>query len=132
MLRGTGTAVLEEAEASFRHFLRDPVEFDRHPRRWTQPMIPLRKKRGAVYFIGCKEVGRVKIGFSEAAEVGLAHLQCGSPVDLVLLATMPGTEDDERELHKRFAACRLHGEWFERTAEIEAEIARLNSGDSRG
>jgi hypothetical protein len=33
----------------------------------------------------------------------------------------------EKMYHRRFAHRRLHGEWFERCPEIEAEIERLNN-----
>jgi hypothetical protein len=125
IVRATGTAVLEEAERSFQLFLRDPVAFDETPRRWTQPMLPARRKTGTIYFIGCDGVARIKIGYSQSEAVRLADLQCGSPVTLSILATVTGTMDNERDYHARFAAHRLHGEWFERCPEIEAEIERL-------
>ncbi len=48
-----------------------------------------------------------------------------SPIPLRILAKTEGSRTQERAYHARFAAIRLHGEWFERTPEIEAEIERL-------
>jgi Meiotically up-regulated gene 113 len=36
---------------------------------------------------------------------------------------VPGTLQTEREIHAKFAAHRLHGEWFEATPELLAFIA---------
>ena len=57
-------------------------------------------------------VGPIKIGCSSSAWSRLATLQAGSPVALELLASFPGGVRRERELHRRFAPLRLHGEWF--------------------
>lgn len=77
-----------------------------------------------VYFVA-GEIGAVKIGSARDAEKRLRDLQCGSPIPLRILATVSGGLKVEAEYHRRFAAHRLHGEWFERVPEIEAEIARL-------
>jgi hypothetical protein len=61
----TGTSVRKEAEEAFAFFKRDPEAFARRPMRWTQPMPERAPKVGVVYFVGCKEVRRVKIGFAE-------------------------------------------------------------------
>jgi hypothetical protein len=82
-----------------------------------------------VYFVGGK-TGPVKIGFTQQPmRERLKCIQNGSPIKLHVLATLNCTRINERLYHKRFAAFRLHGEWFERCPEIEAEIARLNAKD---
>lgn len=77
------------------------------------------------YFIGAAH-GPVKIGFSTNPDKRMEGFQLCSPYTLSVLATVPGGIIAEREYHKRFAGFRLHGEWFERCPEIEAEIARLS------
>lgn len=92
---------------------------------FKRPSVPVREPQpGVVYFVG-GDVGGVKIGFAVNVELRLRDLQCGSPVKLAVLATVPGMPKDEREYHKRFKAARQHGEWFERTPELLAEIDRL-------
>lgn len=49
-------------------------------------------------------------------------MQIGSPVRLKLLAVCPGNGELEHELHTRFAASRVHGEWFDLTPELDALI----------
>ena len=88
---------------------------------------------GTIYFIGCTEASRVKIGFTQGSPYNrLAALQTGSPTRLVLAATISGDMSDERELHDKFAACRVRGEWFEMTDELfnhMAMIAWLTAAD---
>lgn len=86
-----------------------------------EPLEP--DDRGLTYFIG-GDVGAIKIGRSVNLDVRLKDIQACSPIPLRVLATRPGVAR-ERLYHKRFAHCRLHGEWFERTPDILAEIERL-------
>jgi hypothetical protein len=79
-----------------------------------------------VYFIGAPS-GPVKIGIAVNPKLRLNGLQTGHHEKLELLATCHGGAEQERAYHERFWECRLKGEWFERTAEIEAEIARLSA-----
>ncbi len=66
-----------------------------------------------VYFIQEGEGGAIKIGTTLGSPmVRLAALQTGNSRKLVLLASIPGGPKEETELHGRFAALRLHGEWF--------------------
>lgn len=67
-----------------------------------------------IYFIQDEAVGLIKIGYTgaEDADQRLRALQTGCPAGLTLLHTMPGSKEDERALHQRFAAARSQGEWF--------------------
>jgi hypothetical protein len=77
-----------------------------------------------VYFIGAAS-GPIKIGIAVSPQNWLKGLQTGHHERLELLATCEGGQEQERAYHELFAGRRLHGEWFERCPEIEAEIARL-------
>jgi len=85
-----------------------------------------------IYFIGADD-GPIKIGISASPKSRLTALQTASPFRLRLLAIRVGDVLTERDYHRRFAAHRLHGEWFERAPELLAEIERLNipEGSSR-
>lgn len=78
---------------------------------------------GLTYFIG-GDIGAIKIGRSINLALRLKDIQACSPIPIRVLATRPGGKR-ERLYHALFAAHRLHGEWFARCPEIEAEIARL-------
>lgn len=77
-----------------------------------------------VYFIGPAS-GPVKIGIAAKPMDRLKALQTSHHERLEILATCEGGMEQERNYHTRFEADRLSGEWFTRTPEIEAEIARL-------
>lgn len=80
---------------------------------------------GAIYLIGGR-TSPVKIGFTNDLAARLLRLQMSCPIVLSVLASYRGTRKDELEMHQRFRTFRLHGEWFERCPEIEAEIERLS------
>lgn len=63
-----------------------------------------------IYFI--YHNGHIKIGFSTDPWRRLASLQTAHYQQLDMLATMPGEQADEREIHQRFWKHRERGEWF--------------------
>ncbi len=77
-----------------------------------------------VYFIAASEIsdGPIKIGSSRKPDARLAALQSGCPVRLEILALCQGGFERERGYHLRFAADRLHGEWFARNDKLERLI----------
>ena len=83
-----------------------------------------RRQSDFVYFIG-GELGAIKIGLAGDVSKRLATIQSNSPISVRVMASIAGGRDLEMAYHKRFAASRLHGEWFERTPELLAEIERL-------
>jgi hypothetical protein len=84
--------------------------------RWTHvdSLIPNKEKdvSNCVYFIEAVGCGRVKIGKADSLKRRQMGLGCSSPFPLNVLLTIPGAEEVEAELHKRFAHLRVHREWF--------------------
>ena len=78
-----------------------------------------------VYFVRA-ETGQIKIGVATCTTKRLRGLRSASPVALRLLARVRGGATLEAEYHARFAAHRLHGEWFAPHPDILAEIERLS------
>lgn len=71
---------------------------------------------GWVYFIRSGETGLVKIGWTAGdAEKRLKDLQTGNGESLRLLMQTPGTQRDEKALHRRYAEYHVRGEWFRLT-----------------
>jgi len=76
---------------------------------------------GIVYFVGFN--GFVKIGFSVNVERRIRDLQKGAPYRLEVYAAIPGSLNDEKQLHRRFIRHRTDiGEWFHYSDEIKAYI----------
>lgn len=84
------------------------------------------KPGSLIYFVGATG-GPIKIGRTRNLPSRHKQLQCCATDRLYVWALAAGNNLDEALYHERFAAHRLHGEWFERCPEIEAEIARLSS-----
>ena len=74
-----------------------------------------------IYFIRCGTDGPIKIGWTANLKERLANLQSANPAELVLLGSRSGTQEQEKELHARFASQRLRGEWFSWSLELEVE-----------
>ena len=72
----------------------------------------MKTKRQRIYFIKGKESTLIKIGSTDNVKNRLMGMQTGSPEVLEVLATVPFGLIKEKDLHRRFAADRVHGEWF--------------------
>jgi hypothetical protein len=79
-----------------------------------------------VYFVQGGETGPIKIGQTDNIDMRLRAMQATSPVKLNLRGIIvdPRKKKREAKLHERFAATRLHGEWFEPTRQLLAYIKR--------
>ena len=66
----------------------------------------------SIYVIGTLGLPIVKIGVSNDPQLRLRQIRTMSPVPVMLRWTGPGDVRLEQLLHKRFAAYRSHGEWF--------------------
>jgi hypothetical protein len=93
--------------------------------RFTRPQ----PSTATIYFVGPVD-GPIKIGWASRINVRLRDLRMANAFPLSLWASVSGAPSLEREYHKRFAAHRLHGEWFDRHPDILAEIDRLNGGEA--
>jgi hypothetical protein len=82
-----------------------------------------------IYFIEAVGLSRIKIGFSKKPIERLKQLQTGSPIELSLIATIPGALELEKELHDRFKASLSSREWFHLTSELKNFII---SGSTNG
>lgn len=76
-----------------------------------------------VYFMRRTD-GLIKIGYSYDPKKRLFQVraQCKQQVDI--LATVQGAKKLEGDLHKKYAADRVEGEWFAESPELLAEIER--------
>ena len=67
----------------------------------------------SVYFIRQGKGGPIKIGITTNIESRMRTFQTASPVPLHLLRLEPGGRRRELQLHHRFRAYRMEGEWFQ-------------------
>jgi DNA-binding NtrC family response regulator len=76
-----------------------------------------------VYFLRSGTDGPIKIGWSRNIATRFVTLARESGHRLYFLGAVAGGSVEEHALHDRFAAQRLHGEWFEPSDELWAAIA---------
>lgn len=91
--------------------------------------ISHRNRPGRVYFMQNGRRRVVKIGYSGDHVERMGSLQAASPDRLRLIATIPGSPAVEAELHRRFRAYRVTGEWFRLEGELAEYVAELKDSD---
>ena len=74
-----------------------------------------------VYLFGAP--GVLKIGFTTNVAGRFSNLRASVPMELSVLGLLRASRDVERDLHKRFAAHRLRGEWYRDINEIREFFA---------
>ena len=79
-----------------------------------------------IYFIECGDL--VKIGTTNDVRARLSSLQTGNPAPMVLLGQMAGGMVVEGDLHRRFRALHVRGEWFRHADDLRAFIADIDDG----
>lgn len=88
----------------------------------------IRRERCFVYFIRADlgEESLVKIGFTAVdVERRCRALALGSPVALTVMGHFTGMQQDEIDLHRRYAHLRRHREWFLLDEALASEIDYL-------
>ena len=86
-------------------------------------------ERTVIYFVQAEIIGRIKIGYADAENVGhrIAALQTASPLKLDVLALHPGGRDLEKSFHRRFSRDRIIGEWFLPSGDLMEGISEIRS-----
>lgn len=80
-----------------------------------------------VYLIRAGD-GPIKIGVAIDPQKRLSEIQVGNPLKLELLASVPGDQNTERLLHRKFSAHRMSGEWFSPEPELLEVAKKMQSG----
>jgi hypothetical protein len=93
--------------------LRDGILDDTLRRLAIRPTLT---KRGYIYVIADAGFNAIKVGFARNVRGRLPDLQAGNPRKLRLIGYWPGTEEEERALHKKLRQRResfhIHREWY--------------------
>lgn len=82
-----------------------------------------RDRTRIVYFIGCGEY--VKIGVALDVDKRMRQLEATIPFPITLLGVTMGGQENEAQLHVRFAHLRHKGEWFRFEGELRDYISTL-------
>lgn len=90
---------------------------------WKRP-APSPAATTMIYFVQAQcPHAFIKIGIARDVEYRLRQIQALCPYEVRLLATMRGGVADEAQLHIRFRAQHVRGEWFRPSAELLRLIA---------
>lgn len=79
-----------------------------------------RVPESVVYFIS--DGHRVKIGVTRDLPGRLRKLQTGNSRPLSIVRTVIGDQTEETDMHERFAAYRLQGEWFRNEGDLASYL----------
>lgn len=69
----------------------------------------------------------IKIGFATNVDIRLSNVRVSSPYNIEVLAVIEGSTLLEAEIHQKFAAHRVRGEWFSPAPELLAFIDTLTN-----
>lgn len=108
---------IRDAQALASENEREPVDWDEISCRELPDDSPVK-----VYFIAAPSLGLIKIGSTGAVERRISAIQRGVPVPTALIGVIAGGAKREVELHKKYAAHRVHGEWFSEVIRPELEL----------
>jgi hypothetical protein len=97
-------------------------------RRDTAHVLPLiaacQTNGESLVYVVVGKTNELKIGHSRNVARRLKEFSTGQSLPLRIIAAIPGGHDLERELHTRYAARRLSGEWFRlRVRDVKDELA---------
>jgi predicted nuclease of restriction endonuclease-like (RecB) superfamily len=70
---------------------------------------------GRIYFARCESADQfIKIGWTKQKTIKkrFKGMQTGNPYQLKLIYSIPGSQDRERRIQRKFAFLRVSGEWF--------------------
>lgn len=98
----------------------------------TKPVSDGRGRKGWIYCGESRGQARIKIGFTTNLPQRMKGLQREArPNTFAILCVFAGDEAGEKELHQRFSALRLFGEWFRDGAPLRKFVQeRLRGGAS--
>lgn len=123
------TAVIwADLEAAARRAFDDPGWLDRLDLLGMQTahLRPARsrpERRGFIYVLWDRARDLYKVGWSSNVERRKASVEKASGAALEVIAACDGTMREERELHERMDAFRVHGEWFRPNSILEGWLA---------
>lgn len=111
------------------HFFHTTIQREEERARESQRAFQAKQKqkRPTVYLFEAVGLNRFKIGYSKDPETRLEQLrkQSSSPIEPVLILQRSDAQKLERQLQRRFAEKRVHGEWFELTSDDVAHIKSI-------
>ena len=86
-----------------------------------------KSKEGFVYYIQEELDGNIKIGWSDDPIKRLSQHQTSNSRELRMLVYVKGSQEDEREIHRKFQNSKTQGEWFKPDKRLLVHIEKERS-----
>ena len=96
------------------------------PPEEPKPIEPI-KEEGFVYYIQEEMDGNIKIGWSEDPIKRLQQHQTSNSRELRMLVYVKGSQEYEREIHRKFQTSKTTGEWFKPDKRLLVHIEKERS-----
>lgn len=81
----------------------------------------------SIYFVTAEGTDFLKIGYATDVTSRIDRIRAGCPYPMRILAAIPGTKQDEHQLHLRFRQYHTHNEWFRLEGELLDYVKSLTS-----
>ncbi|MCH2405815.1 MAG: GIY-YIG nuclease family protein, partial [Nitrosopumilus sp.] len=86
-----------------------------------------KSKEGFVYYIQEEMDGNIKIGWSDDPIKRLTQHQTSNSRELRMLVYVKGSQEYEREIHRKFQTSKTTGEWFKPDKRLLVHIEKERS-----
>lgn len=86
-----------------------------------------RRKGSNIYFVTAEGTNFLKIGYATDVASRIDQIRAGCPYPMRVIASIPGTKQDEHQLHLRFRQFHNHNEWFRLEGDLLAYVDSLTS-----
>jgi len=116
----------------FREFLNKKQKKKTQPIKPPSPPEELKpegnkSKEGFVYYIQEEMDGSIKIGWSKDPLRRLTDHETSNPRDLRMVVYVKGSQEDEKEIQKKYSKFKTKGEWFRPEKPLLVHIEREKS-----
>ena len=116
----------------FRNFINKKTREKTQPKKPPSPPEELKpegnkSKEGFVYYIQEEMDGNIKIGWSDDPIKRLTQHQTSNSRELRMLVYVKGSQEYEREIHRKFQTSKTTGEWFKPDKRLLVHIEKERS-----
>lgn len=95
-----------------------PFAFPNDYDSYAKEVTLIYREAGYVYLLYARNLGTVRIGWTSRPNRRPDEISPSTPSPVHYLALLPGTRDDEMQLHYKFSHLYQHGSWYRYTEEM--------------
>ena len=128
---------IEKFDEKYLNKFKEIRDWQKHYKDTTQKQTPsppeepkpeeTKSKEGFVYYIQEELDGNIKIGWSDDPIKRLSQHQTSNSRELRMLVYVKGSQEYEREIHRKFQISKTTGEWFKPDKRLLVHIEKERS-----